>query len=142
MDDERPGQPLQPKTSSFGRAVKPFAPVDAAHTIVKVAEELDWNLGDVGKFIGLVQHVEYGLSAEVEFAAILRWLGWCKFVHRLNKEVLEDAANSLWTVPDLLAVFQLKGMECSALIEVKTTESTELRLKARICSGFGHMQPC
>ena len=65
----------------------------------------------------------------MEFAAILRWLGWCSFVHRLSDDVLEDSARSLWTVPDLFAVFTVSGQTSSALIEVKTSQDMLLKFK-------------
>ncbi len=108
---------------------EPFAATDAAHTVVKAAEHLNWNFSDVKKFIRQVQHVEYGLSSEIEFAAILRWLGCCTFVHRLSEDVLENSARSLWKVPDLFAVFQIGDQKCSTLIEVKTSKDMFLKLK-------------
>jgi hypothetical protein len=115
---------------SFGRSGKPFVATDAAHAVVKAAEQLNWDMSDADKFIRQVQHVEYGLSSEIEFAAILRWLGKCSFVHRLSEDALEDPARSLWTVPDLLAIFQHAHATCSALIEVKTSDDLVLKFKA------------
>src|SRR5258705_4559418 len=122
-------QPSSSEVSSFGRKAKPFASVDAAHAIVKAAEQVGWNISDVEKFLRQIQHVEYGLSSEMEFAAILRWLGWCAFVHRLSEDVLEDPARNLWIVPDLLAVFAVGGRTCSVLIEVKTGDDMVLTFR-------------
>lgn len=130
MSDQPPDQPPSQRGARFGRIAKPFEPTDAAHAIVKAAEQLGWDMGNIDKFTRQVQHVEYGLSAEVEFAAILRWLGWCSFVHRLSEDVLEDATRSSWTVPDLFAVFQKNGKTLSALIEVKSTNDTVLEFKS------------
>ncbi|WP_037424796.1 hypothetical protein [Sinorhizobium sp. CCBAU 05631] len=113
----------------LGRTAKPFVSTDAAHAIVRAAEQVGWDVSDIDKFTRQVQHVEYGLSAEVEFAAILRWLGWCTFVHRLSDDVLEDPARNSWTVPDLFAVFQADGKTCTALVEVKTTKDAQLKIK-------------
>lgn len=126
-----PGQdPLRETPDApLGRAAKPFSATGASHTVVRAAEQLGWNLNDPEKFIRQVQHVEYGLSSEMEFAAILRWLGWCTFVHRLNDDVLEDPARSLWEVPDLFAVFETDGRKCTAMIEVKTSEDMLLKFK-------------
>jgi Holliday junction resolvase len=130
MTDRPEDQSSPSQGPRLGRTAQPFRTADAAHTIVKVADQLGWDMGNIDKFTRRVQHVEYGLSAEIEFAAILRWLGWCSFVHRLSEDVLEDEARSQWTVPDLLAVFQTGGDTCSAVIEVKTTEDKVLRFKA------------
>ena len=91
-------------------------------------EDSDYSIDDPDAFLRRVKNVEYGLSAEVEFAAILRWLGVCRFVHRLNRETLADTGSE-WTVPDLLAVFGSGGVRCSAAIEVKTTSDMMLSLK-------------
>jgi len=107
----------------------PFQSTTAAHTVVRVAEQLGWNLADPEHFLRRVQHVEFGLSAELEFAALLRWLGTCPFVHRLSEDVLEDASQKVWQVPDLFAVFSANGQICSTLIEVKTTDDGVLKFK-------------
>jgi Holliday junction resolvase len=130
-------QPIQPRSNQpanatgapLRRALKPFSATGASHTLVRAAEQLGWNLKDPEKFIRQVQHVEYGLSSEMEFAAILRWLGWCSFVHRLNDDVLEDPSRSSWQVPDLFAVFETGGQKCTAMIEVKTSEDMILKFK-------------
>jgi len=62
---------------NLGRDQRPFASTDAAYAVARVAESLNWNLADTQAFLRQAQHVEYGLSAEIEFAAILRWLGRC-----------------------------------------------------------------
>jgi Holliday junction resolvase len=129
MNDPGPGQPLTPQASSLGRTAKPFVATDAAHAVVRAAEQVGWDISDIQKFLRQVQHVEYGLSSEMEFAAILRWLGWCSFVHRLSEDMLEDPARSLWAVPDLFVVFSADNQICTALIEVKTSDGTLLKFK-------------
>lgn len=109
-----------------GRASRPFAAVDAAHTVVRAAEQLGYDLSDADAFLQRAQLVEYGLSAEIEFAALLRWLGWCPLVHRLGEDVLCDKNACAWHVPDLFANFERNNVRCSAVIEVKTTEDDVL----------------
>lgn len=111
----------------LARAKKPFDTTSAAHAVVQAAEALDWDLSDPEAFLRRAQHVEYGLSSEIEFAAILRWLGVCKFVHRLNEDRLADPSFPDLEVPDLLAVFEHAGARLNALIEVKTSDTNELR---------------
>jgi hypothetical protein len=105
--------PPAAKSPALGRAPKPFTVTEAAHAVVRAAEQLGWDVSDPDKFLRKVQHVEYGLSAEMEFATILRWLGWCTFVHRLNDDLLQDPARSRWSVPDLFAAFDVGGEACS-----------------------------
>jgi Holliday junction resolvase len=115
--------------NKLARAKQPFATTDAAHVMVRAAEAMNWNLADIPSFSHRAQHVEYGLSAEIELAAILRWLGRCRFVHRLNQEVLKDPAHDPMEVPDLLAVFSDGVNKRAALIEVKTSDEMSLVFK-------------
>ena len=100
-----------------------------AHAIVRAMEECEYSVDDADAFLRRVKNVEYGLSAEVEFGAVLRWLGACPFVHRLQGETLADKAAFDWLVPDLLAVFKSGERTCSVVIEVKTTARETLRIK-------------
>ena len=121
LDDSLQGQ--------IGRDKRPFDDVSTAHTIVTAIEACGYSIDDTDAFVRRVKNIEYGLSAEIEFAALLRWLGACPFVHRLQQEPFADGASSKWLVPDLLAVFRNGGLTCSAAIEVKTTRQHALRLK-------------
>jgi len=111
------------------RAKSPFHAIDAAHTIVRVAESLDWQMGNISAFLKTAQHVEYGLSAEIELAAILRWLGSCCLIHRMSEDSFSDDSNE-HQVPDLLAAFRSEDRVLATLIEVKTTTDPILTLKA------------
>jgi Holliday junction resolvase len=113
---------------AVGRQKKPFDAINAAHLVARVAESLDWNLSDTEAFLRRAQHVEYGLSAEIEFAAILRWLGVCKLVHRLSEDCLTDPALTDFTVPDLFTLFESRGHRQGAVIEVKTSETITLKM--------------
>jgi len=110
------------------RSAKPFNAIDAGHVIARVAETLDWKIDDVPRFLKAAEHVEYGLSAEVELAAILRWFGPCRMVHRLSEDdfVSDPKAQQ---IPDLLAAFESGDERVVTLIEVKTTQDPRLRLK-------------
>jgi hypothetical protein len=121
----------------LARDKRPFAGVDAAHALVRIAEALNWNLADPQAFLRQAQHVEYRLSAEIEFAAILRRLGRCRFVHRLNEEVLKDPAHDTIEVPDLLAVFNDDGDTRAALIEVKPADELSFVFSALSSDGWG-----
>lgn len=129
-DTEKPSQQTSSREPRRrGRAQRPFDETTAAHTVVRAAESLGWDLSDPEAFLRHVQHVEYGLSAEIEFAALLRWLGTCIFVHRLSEDALADPSRAEWQVPDLFAVFSIDRETCSALIEVKTTGNHVLKFK-------------
>lgn len=119
-----------------GRAIKPFNVVGAAHTLARVAEQLNWQIDDAEKFLERAQHVEYGLSAEIEFATILRWLGVCKLVHRLSEDVLIADTHSATRIPDLFAVFQHDEHQQCALIEVKTSEDMHLEFTKAYLDGL------
>jgi hypothetical protein len=139
--DNSPNTARTVENAPLGRAAKPFASTDAAHAVVRAAEQVGWDISDPAKFLRQLQHVEYGLSSEMEFAAILRWLGWCTFVHRLSEDVLQDpVARSRWSVPDLFAAFSVDGQACSALIEVKTSESMTLEFKKTYLERLKHMR--
>lgn len=116
---------------TLGRVKVPFDLTSAAHAVARAAEALNWDFSDPEAFLRRAQHVEYGLSAEIEFAAILRWLGVCKFVHRLNEDRLADSTFTELEVPDLFAVFENAGTRISALIEVKSSEALELKFTRR-----------
>lgn len=117
------------RQSRFGRTRKPFDDVSAAHAVVKAMEECGYSVDDPDSFIRRVKNTEYGLSSEVEFATLLRWLGACPFVHRLDRESFADSTEATWAVPDLLAVFRSDQGGCSAAIEVKTTKGRTLRFR-------------
>ena len=127
--DEPGGIKPDRKPQELGRTQRPFDETTAAHTVVRAAEDMDWDLTDPEAFRRRIQHVEYGLSAEIEFAALLRWLGTCAFVHRLSENAFTDPSRAVWQVPDLFAVFSVGEETSSALIEVKTTKDHVLKLK-------------
>ena len=130
MFTEKPPKPpddIQGQT--LGRLKRPFDDISTAHTVVRAMEQVGYSITDPDAFIRRVQHVEYGLSAEIEFAALLRWLGNCPFVHRLSEDAFSSPTCSDWQVPDLFAVFQNSDLSWTTAIEVKTTSTTTLRLK-------------
>lgn len=115
------------RKDGLGRLKAPFSTVNAAHAVVRAAEALNWEFSDFDAFMRRAQHIEYGLSAEIEFATVLRWLGKCKFVHRLNDDSLSDASFNDVLAPDLLAIFEDRGCRLCTLIEVKTGAAHQLK---------------
>lgn len=106
-----------------------FKPVVHAHEILQAVEAIGHNLDDLGKFIKRVQHIDYGLNAEVEFSTLLAWLGQCEMTHRLGQEIMSSERDEKWNVPDLFTVFRRGTDRFSAMIEVKTTRKPILTLK-------------
>jgi hypothetical protein len=72
---------------------------------------------------------QYGLSAEIEFAAILSWLGRCSLVHRLEQECFSSKSDVNWSIPDLFAVIEHGGETMPVFIEVKTSGEEVLKVK-------------
>lgn len=101
----------------------------AGHTIVKAGEAVDWNFNDPDSFIKRVQSIEYGLSAETEFAAIVSWLGQCSLVHKLEQDYFTSLPGSEWSIPDLFCVFEHAGEQCPVLVEVKTRKQQRLVMR-------------
>ena len=97
--------------------------VDLAHRYIEVIAELGNNIKDKEALIDRIRHVEYGLSAEVECAAILAWLGNCSLVHKMSAKgyIPQDLI-----VPDLFAVFEKNGQVLKTFIEVKSTKRLKL----------------
>lgn len=71
-----------------------------------------------------VKRLEIGLPAEDELAVLLRWLGRCQLVHKLDQSV--PPANDVYRIPDLLAVFEYRGRPVPVLIEVKACEDNTI----------------
>lgn len=109
--------------------LQPFDWTDAGHVLVKASESVDWKMEDVEAFAKRVQSIEYGLSAETEFAAILSWLGRCVLVHKLDQDGYSSQRDRSLRVPDLLTLVEHRGHRVPILIEVKTTEKERLVLK-------------
>jgi Holliday junction resolvase len=102
----------------------PFDDIDLAHQVIEAICETGNNIEDEQKFINRLRHVEYGLNAETECAAILTWLGNCTLVHKISTQgyIPQDIK-----IPDLFAVFEKKGQTLRTFIEVKSTEDLKLR---------------
>lgn len=121
---------MQEKTSqrNLGRPVRPISDLNLQHTIVKSVESFGHKPDDIKKFIKKAQHIEYGLSAEVEFASIAAWLGRCKLAHGLDQRPFSSTPfKKQPQIPDLFMVTEHGGVQRKFLIEVKTGEKKELR---------------
>jgi Holliday junction resolvase len=110
-------------------ALSPFDWTEAGHVLVRAGEAVNWDVSDLTGFIKRVQSIEYGLSAEIEFAAIVSWLGRCSLAHRLDQDYFSSHSTQKWCVPDLFAIFEHAGVRAPVLIEVKTRKRERLVLR-------------
>lgn len=123
-----------------------FNPVDAAHTLIEAAEDVRWEFVDKAAFLKRVKHIEFGLSAEDEFSALITWLGSCQLVHRNGQDWQSSCDATKWNIPDLFAVFRKSDLSFSTMIEVKTTSDGPLRFTEAYVRGLReysalHSQP-
>jgi Holliday junction resolvase len=112
---------------NFADRKKPFADTDLSHMVLKALAGLGRSPKDPQKFVKNLQHVDYGLSAEDECAAVLAWLGNCVMAHRLDQDGCFTPGLGEVQIPDLLVVFKKGEEQFAALIEVKCTCGLRLR---------------
>ncbi len=127
----------KPSSSGRKRSATPFFDVDVGHTVVKALEEFDYTLPDSATLLKQLQHIEYGLSAEVEFAAIASWLGRCSLAHRLDQDQFSSpGVDAEWRIPDLLLILEHQGETVPLLVEVKTTAKETLAFTPEYLKGL------
>jgi hypothetical protein len=85
-----------------------------AFMLYEAAERAGW--ADVAAILQRIRSIEQGWAAEDEFAVILRWLGRCRLVHRLDQEPPGARSSSL-RVPDLLASSIEMALPCRSLLK-------------------------
>jgi len=74
------------KENKFATLKSAFDEVELSHLVLSALSDGGYNIEDGGKFLNRLKHVDYGLSAQKECAAILAWLGNCILVHELEQE--------------------------------------------------------
>lgn len=116
--------------------LRPFDWTSAGHALVKAGQAVDWDITDLSAFAKRVQSIEYGLTAETEFAAILSWLGRCPLVHGLEQDYFSSQSEHKCQIPDLFAVFDHHGHRVPALVEVKTLNKELLTFKTSYLDGL------
>lgn len=126
----------QKTEKTLSRPTVPFNVVDAGHTFVRVGEEMNWDLSNVEQVLKRIQNIEYGLDAEVEFAAIVSWLGKCRLAHRLDQSSFSSYPADGQEIPDLQLVFENNSNQFSVLVEVKSTQANRLKLKPSYLQGL------
>lgn len=102
----------------------PFNNVDFAHQVIEAVKKAGNSIENEDKFINQLRHVEYGLNAETECAAILAWLGNC---HLVNKISCDGYTPQDIKIPDLFAMFRKADQVLKVFVEVKSTEELKLR---------------
>lgn len=107
----------------------PFDWNAAGHVVAKAGEAVNWDFTDPDSFIKRVQSIEFGLTAETEFAALLSWLGRCSLVHRLEQDYFKSPKGGEWSIPDLFCLLEHEGEHCPVLIEVKTRKKERLTVR-------------
>ncbi len=106
--------------------LRPLSHPDLTHVVVQVLQEMNYDVSDKDRFLKQAQNVDFGLSAEHEFAAIAAWLGRCRLIHQLGQERLCSLTfHRDMIIPDLLMMIEHRGQMRSVLVEVKTTECIE-----------------
>jgi Holliday junction resolvase len=124
--DERPN----PGSRRGVRPARPFEMTGVAHLVARIMEAVNYKADDIEAVVKRAQHVEFGLAAEVEFAAIAAWLGRCRIVHGLDQEGFRSLdLPTAGKVPDLFAVIHDHGKSLGVLVEVKTSDDFELTLR-------------
>lgn len=110
------------ENNKFIESESPFDDIELSHSVLKALRESGHNVQDREKFLNRLRHVEYGLTAQIEYAAILAWLGNCVLVHELGQDSYNSPQLGDIRIPDLFAVFCRNNKRFRALIEVKSTD--------------------
>jgi len=126
----------QKKDQTLFRPAIPFNVIDVGHTFVRAGEEMGWDFSNAEQLLKRIQNIEYGLDAEVEFAAIVSWLGKCRLVHRLDQNSFSSYPAHELEIPDLQLVFENKSNQFTVLVEVKSTQTNRLKLKPSYLQGL------
>lgn len=75
-----------------------------------------------------------GLPAEGEFTALALWSGRCKYIHKLDQDILpKDCA---YEIPDFLCIFEVDGRTVPLLVEVKTSKNQVRSFGKKYCSAL------
>jgi hypothetical protein len=112
--------------NKFAENKKPLDDHELSHLILQALGKIGHNPEDTEKFLKRLQHVDFGLSAEHECAAVLAWLGNCVMAHGLDQDGYMAVSLGEVQIPDLLVVFRQAEVQFSALIEVKCTHNLRI----------------
>ena len=91
-------------------------------------EQLGWGV-EAGQVATRIWRLNVGLPREDEFSVVCGWLGCCDVIHKLDQKQTPDKSCEKYQVPDLLAVFNVKGKQIPVLIEVKSKKDKTLSFR-------------
>lgn len=104
------------------------SPKDLPHLLHEAFTQLGWNCSPE-HLAQRLNRLNIGLPREDEFAVVCSWLGRCSLVHKLDQRQSPAASESMFQVPDLLAVFQREDRTIPVLVEVKSSTEKKLSFK-------------
>jgi len=110
------------ENKKFIEPKSPFDDVEMSHIVLDALRESGHDSRDPEKFLKRLRHVDYGLTAQIECAATLAWLGNSVLVHELGQDGYNSPQLGDILVPDLFAVFCRNNKHLRVLIEVKSTD--------------------
>lgn len=106
----------------------PQKPNDLEQLIHETLEQLGWG-AEAEQIAARIQRLNVGLPREDEFSVICGWLGCCDVIHKIDQKQTPEKSTEKYQVPDLLAVFNVKGKAVPALIEVKSKKDNTLSFR-------------
>jgi Holliday junction resolvase len=87
---------------------------------------------DPSRIRSKLRQLNRGLPAESEFTALALWSGRCKYIHKLDRDILpKDCA---YEIPDFLCIFEVDGRTIPLLVEVKTSRNQVRSFGKKYCS--------
>ena len=103
-------------------------PNDLEQLIHEALEQLGWG-AEAGQIAARIWRLNIGLPCEDEFSLVCGWLGCCDVIHKLDQKQTPEKSCEKFQVPDLLAVFNVKGKQVPVLIEVKSKKDKKLSFR-------------
>lgn len=103
-------------------------PIDLEQLIHEALEQLGWG-AEAGQVAARIRRLNVGLPREDEFSVVCGWLGCCDVIHKFDQKQTPEKSCEKYQVPDLLAVFNVKGKQIPVLIEVKSKKANTLSFR-------------
>ena len=103
-------------------------PDDLEQLIHEALEQLGWG-AEAGQIAARIWRLNVGLPREDEFSVVCGWLGCCDVIHKLDQKQTPEKSTEIYQVPDLLAIFNVKGKQVPVLIEVKSKKDNTLSFR-------------
>jgi len=89
---------------------------------------------DPNRIRNKLRQLNRGLPAEDEFTALALWSGRCKYIHKLDRDILpKDCA---YEIPDFLCILEVDGRTIPLLVEVKTSSNQVRSFGKKYCSAL------